>query len=129
MGCFDSFKVGENNKLNLPVPKDEYQTKDLGKNLILYQIGDDGVIKPTECNVWQGEFYLDEDEALEFKSGHYNGIIVLYGDLADGTWKEYMLVIENSTIVYIWDHGETLYTDNPDSEPRYRDLVNVHLGL
>lgn len=129
MGCFDSFKVGKDNKLNLPVPKDEYQTKDLDQNLIVYQISDDGVIKPVTCNVWQGAFYLDEGAALAFKTGHYSGVIELYGDLADGTWKQYMLVIKDNKIVYIWDHGETFYTDDPDSEQAYRDLISEHLGL
>lgn len=128
MGMFDSFKVAPDNVLNIPLPKDEYQSKDLDCLLLDYLITEDGklTVEPLDNDgekvspIWAASYesYVSDpsNKAYDIATGRFSGDIEIYGNVEKtGNWEEYRLLIQNNEILFVLNYGEIIYTSDPES--------------
>lgn len=128
MGMFDSFKVAADNVINLPLPKDEYQSKDLDCLLLNYLITKEGKLElgPVGADgekvspIWAAshERHISEpsNKAYDIVTGRFSGELEIYGETKEtGKWEEYRLLIENNEILFVLHYGEIIYTSDPES--------------
>ena len=114
MGMFDSFFIEHNNKLNIPSPAHEDQTKDLGQTLARFTISVDGVIRYTPSptmNQHGVDFHRSNDAVLAVQAGTFcDPHLNIYGDSVNGQWEEFYLTVVNNVIMKVEHYDNVIYT-------------------
>lgn len=113
MGMFDSVLVARNNRVNLPNPNGEYQTKDYDCTLARFTISEDGVISytpPESMNEYGHASDAGNELVIAVKNGTFSdSCFCMHGDDESKSWHEFELTVQDNQITMIKDYGDVIF--------------------